>query len=264
MTQMSEPRIWQKMTLAEIREALKTTKTVLIPVGCTEQHGYHMTTDVDNHNAWQFSIRASERTGAFVAPLLAYTFSGGELPGTLNINPNVVSLMTMEILRAFAFHGIKNLVIVLGHGGTENNEAVTSAANHFLRNYPGYADCNVAVYRFWEVCPAFIQAFEDHDYHAANYETSLMMHWAADEVYPERMAVDREDIHKMMYDDCDAYQIFTRRVDAPGVVAKTSQHPEIEVGVMGDPFKANAEYGEALCEEAVSKLVELIEALQAV
>jgi creatinine amidohydrolase len=256
---MGKAKIWQKMSVKQIREALKETPTVLIPIGCTEQHGYHMSTDVDNHNAWEVCVRAADETGAFVAPLLPYSFSGGELPGTLNINLNVVSLMTTELLRSVAFHGLKNLIVVLGHGGTDNTAAIRRGAYHFVRDYPGYRDCSVAVHCFWELCPLFLDSFQkERDYHAARFETSLMMYWKPEEVFADEMQLDRDDIAEMMRDNPDAYQVFDKAVDHESIVAHVSQHPEIEVGVMGDPFKADAEFGERLCAEAVASLVDLI------
>ncbi len=264
MIGMGKAKIWQKMTVKQIREALQDTPTVLIPIGCTEQHGYHLTTDTDNHNAWQIAVRAADETGAFVAPLLPYNFSGGELPGTININLNVVSMLVTEILRAFAFHGLENLIVVLGHGGSESVAAIRLGATHFVRDFPGYADRRVAVHCFFEVSPTFRRSYEqEQDYHSGNFETSLMLYWAPDEVLADEMVTDRQDILEMMLDNPDAYQVFCKPLEHPSVTARVAQHPEIEVGVMGDPFQATAEFGQELCEEAVAGLVELINALEA-
>ncbi|MFO7947831.1 MAG: creatininase family protein [Armatimonadota bacterium] len=259
---MGNAKIWQKMTVKQIREGLQDTGTVLIPIGCTEQHGYHLTTDTDNHNAWQISTRAAEKTGSFVAPLLPYTFSGGELEGSININLNVVSQMITEILRALAFHGLQNLIIVLGHGGSENTEAVERGAYHFVRDYPGYQDRNVAVCNVLmsDIFRPFYD--EERDYHAGAFETSLMMFWAPDEVLKGEITTDRPEILEMMRDDPDAYQVSHKNVDVEEVVPRVGQHPDIEVGVMGDPGKASAQMGEKLAAEAVNDLVSLIKTLE--
>ena len=39
------------MTVKDMQEALEKTKTVIIPVGVVEQHGYHLPLSVDIHNA---------------------------------------------------------------------------------------------------------------------------------------------------------------------------------------------------------------------
>lgn len=259
---MSKARIWQKMTVKEIRHALDETRTVLIPVGCTEQHGYHLTTDTDNHNAWEIATRAADQTGSFVAPLLPYTFSGGELEGTININLNVVSQMITEILRAFAFHGLRNLVIVLGHGGSENTEAVERGAYHFVRDFPAYQDRNVAICNVL-MGDTFRRFYKQkRDFHAGEFETSLMMFWAPDEVHEDEITTDDRQILEMMRNDPDAYQVRHRNVDHPDVVPEVAQNPDIEVGVMGDPKEASADKGRKLAEKAVNEVVSLIQTLE--
>ena len=44
---MGKPVIWAEMTVEEISEYLKKRPTVILPLGCTEQHGYHLPTSVD-------------------------------------------------------------------------------------------------------------------------------------------------------------------------------------------------------------------------
>jgi len=119
MMTMAEALLWEHMTVKEVREALEnTTQTILIPLGVTEQHGYHLPLRMDCYNCEEISIRASEQCGCFVAPTLAYTYSGGELPGTINISPHVVTQMVVEILHSLCLQGLRNLIVVLGHGGS--------------------------------------------------------------------------------------------------------------------------------------------------
>ena len=40
-----------RMTVKEMKEAMEKTKTVIIPTGVVEQHGYHLTLATDIHNA---------------------------------------------------------------------------------------------------------------------------------------------------------------------------------------------------------------------
>ncbi|MFO7933096.1 MAG: creatininase family protein [Bacteroidales bacterium] len=206
--------------------------------------------------------RAAERSGSFVAPLLPYTYSGGELEGTININLNVVSQIITEILRAFAFHGLKNLVIVLGHAGSENTEAVERGAYHFVRDFPTYEHCNVAICNVL-MDESFQEFYEQkRDFHAGEFETSLMKFWAPDEVHENEITTDEPELLEMMRQDPDAYQDRSRKVDHPDVVPKVSQKAEIEVGVMGDPTNASAEQGRKLAKRAVDEVVSFIRTLE--
>lgn len=259
---MSEPRLWEKLTVAEMREALTETQTVLVPIGIAEQHGYHLTLDTDSQTAWQVCTRTSAETGALVAPLLSYGYSGGELPGTINIDYHVVGLMIKEIIRALAANGLRNIILVLGHGGTEHGRATQEAAELFLRQCPEYVDRNVAIFRFWQGSELCRQAFDSGDYHSGYFETSMMMYWAPQDVRPAPYPLDRPELVKLMMEDPDNYQIRQSNIEHPAVVKRIGQNPEVQVGVMGEPARATPELGERIAREAVAGLAELIRALE--
>lgn len=259
---MSKAKIWEKMTVQEVREALADTPTVLVPVGVIEQHGYHLTLDTDSQSAWQMCVRAAETTGSFVAPVFRYTYSGGELPGTINIDYHLVSLMISEIIRAFCANGVRNVILVLGHGGSENDQATQQGAELFLRNHPQYADRNVAIFRFWQESELCRKAFEDCDYHAGYYETSMMMYWASDDVRPGEPPLDTPEVMKMVRESQDGYQVFAANVDDPAVVKRVSQNPLIKVGVMGDPARASVELGRQIADETITALTKLIRTME--
>ena len=250
-------RIMADMTVKEMREALKKCQTVILPIGCVEQHGYHLPLSVDMHNATELARRTAAVTGSFVAPTLHYNYSGGELPGTVNINPHVVAMFVSEICGGFARQGLKNIFIFLGHGGTESVQCIDSAVDMFLRQNPQFRDVAVSVIKFWELCDAFVEAFESKDYHAGYVETSLMMYWRPEEVRP-KVAMDKKWLVEHMREHQDNYQQRTKPVDHPHVIPHISQHPDIEVGVMGYPERASAELGKQVCEEAVSKAAKTI------
>ena len=260
---MSKAKIWEKLTVAEMREALRETQTVLVPIGVTEQHGYHLTLDTDSQTAWQVCVRAAEQTGSFVAPLLSYGYSGGELPGTINIDYHVVGILIQEIIRALAANGLRNIFLVMGHGGTEHNRATQEAAELFMRQHPEYADRNVVIPRFWQNSPSCRAAFEAGDYHAGYFETSMMMYWAPGDVRPGEPTLDAPELVAMMRKDPDNYQVRTRNVEHPDVIARVGQRPDVVVGVMGDPAAASRELGQQIAEEAVTKLVELVRIVEA-
>lgn len=258
---MSQARIWEKMTVREVREALQTTRTVLVPEGVTEQHGYHLPLDTDSQTAFQVCRRAAEVTGSFVAPTMRYTFSGGELPGTINIDYHLVSLLVTEIIRAFCANGLRNVIIVPGHGGSENVRATREGAEMFYRQHPQYADRNVAIYRIGQHSPSSLACFADGDFHAGYHETSMMLYWAPEDVRAE-IVLDKPEIVRRLRENPDNYQVFSSNVDNPEVIQRVNQDPAIEVGVMGDPARATAELGQRICEEAVGGLVELIRSLE--
>lgn len=260
---MSEALIWEDMTVNEVSDALNGgMRTILVPLGVTEQHGHHLPLRTDCYNAEEISRRAADRTGCFLAPTLAYTYSGGELPGTINISPHVVTQIVVEILNSLCLQGLRNIILVLGHGGSENDRATQEAAEIFLRNNPHFHDRNIAVYRFWQNSATCRRAFDEGDFHSGWFETSLMLYWRPDQVR-EDYVLDDPDVVQMMREDQDAYQLRVRNVDHESVIQAVRQNPAIRVGVMGEPEKASAEIGRQITEETVAALVDLIAAMRA-
>ena len=78
------------LTVRELEEALTKTKTVIIPIGVVEQHGYHLPLVTDIISAVEIPRIAGDRLNAVVAPPLTYCYSGGTLLGTVNVSPNAL------------------------------------------------------------------------------------------------------------------------------------------------------------------------------
>lgn len=260
---MDKSKIMYKMTVREVREGLKTMKTVILPIGVVEQHGYHLPISVDIHNAQEISLRTSQKTGCFVAPCVHYSFSGGMLPGTINIAPQTFSLVLMDIFRSLIVQGFKNIVVLLGHGGTENTQASKDAALQFHRLNPEYKDVAIAVVPFCELSPTYMLSFDEGDFHAGRYETSMMMYWQPDLVKMDQSALDAPDFVKRMREDCDAYLNITKAIDSQFIIPRLSQSDEMSVGVMGDPAGSNVELGKKIADECAGSLADLVEKLEA-
>ena len=260
---MTHARIMFEMTVQEVRDGLRETQTIIVPIGITEQHGYHLPLSTDIFNAQELAARTSAVTGCFVAPTVPYNFSGGMLPGTINISPQVFSLLLMDICQSLVTQGFKHIILLLGHGGTESVRAVNDAAENFQRLRPQLGGITISVVPFWEFSPTYMQAFEDRDFHSGRYETSLMLFWHPELVKMEKAQLDSPAMMKRMYEDQDAYLVKTKLVEHPYVIPKITPHPEIEVGVMGNYAGASAEFGQQMAEECVAGLVKMIATLTA-
>lgn len=259
---MSKARIMYEMTVREVREGLQKMKTVIVPIGCTEQHGYHLPLSVDILNAEQIARRASEISGVFVTPTIPYSFSGGMLPGTINLNPHTVSLVLCDIFRSLIEQGFRNIIVLLGHGGSENTQAVNDAASNFQRLNPSTDGVCILVVPFWEVSPTYSKSWEEGDYHAGKYETSMMLYWRPDLVKMDQATLDDKELVDLMRSDPDAYVHKIRAIDSEFVSPKLIQNPAIQVGVMGDPFSASAELGKRIAEESSKGIAALVEKLE--
>ncbi len=252
-------RIMEFMTVDEVRDGLLETKTVLVPMGVIEQHGYHLPLNTDVCNCYEIGKRVSARTGCFLAPAINYSFSGGDLPGTFNIHPATLALYLNDILKSLVVMGFKNIFVALGHGGTENRVATESAVDMFMRLNPEVKDvCFGGAPVMWFSKKYRQMAIKDKDYHAGWSETSRIMYWFPKLVRKNKMVTDSEDLMKRFRQDQDAYQVKTKLFDHEFIFPYIKSHPDIKVGVMGNPAKASRKLGEAITREVVDNLSQFI------
>ena len=250
----------EEISVDDFKRGLERTQTVILPLGCTEQHGFHLPLSTDTIIGYEVAKAAGARLGCFVAPPVAYTFSGGELPGTLNVSPHVTALYVREICRSLAQYGMKRIVVLFGHGGSENLRDVQEGLKYFLWQEKAFADVTLAAVGVFHASKTWMEYFEKQDYHAAMVETSVISYLRPDLVKDEQPR-DRDEIAKMLMEDPDKYQAVKRHTNSGCEIPHISQSEDVKIGVMGDPTGANAELGRQIFDEAVEGLVKIIEDL---
>jgi creatinine amidohydrolase len=128
-SESSLPSPWiQDLTWPEIARYLEGERTVLVPIGSTEQHGPAGPLGVDTLVAITLVEDVAERQGVLCAPPLWYGDSShhGAFPGTISLSPDTLTLVVRDVCRSLARHGFDRIVLVNGHKGS-NLPALTSA-----------------------------------------------------------------------------------------------------------------------------------------
>jgi creatinine amidohydrolase/Fe(II)-dependent formamide hydrolase-like protein len=263
---VSEARIMERLTVRQIREYLASRRDILVPIGSNEQHGYHLPLCTDTVVAREISRQVGGRTGTLVAPAISFTFSGGGLPGTINVSPAVMSLLVQDVLGSLALQGFRQFYLVLAHGGSENLTALGDALKLLLRTNPQFAEALVALFPVWKFDARGIgwrKAFAEGDWHAGWLETSLMLALAPELVRLQDLELDPPELLELQIAHPDNYQRAEKIVDDPLVVARLSQRPDIRVGVMGRPEKASAELGKRIAAAMVEEMAARLQAIRA-
>lgn len=170
---------------------------LLLPCGALEQHGPHLPLGTDALLSGAIAQTVAEKINGLVAPTLSYGYksqpkSGGgqHFPGTTSLDGQSLSQMTRDVIREFARHGIKNLVVVDGH--YENQWFLTEGIDLALREL-GANPLRIMRLEYWDFCTeetlkkVFPDGFPGFALeHAAVIETSLMLHF-----YPDLVAIDQ-------------------------------------------------------------------------
>jgi len=258
--------VMERMTVKLVREYLEKKHSIIVPIGVIEQHGYHLPLKTDAILAEGIGRLIGERTGILVAPVIYSSFSGGGLPGTINISPAVMSLVISDTLLSLASQGFRNFYLFLCHGGSENDRALDNALKLLLRTNPAFSKAMIALMPLWKFGSdptGWRKALRKHDWHAGWMETSLVMALAPDWVRMQDLALDPEPWLSRQIEHPDNYQHAEKIVDDAMVVARQSQRPEIKVGVMGHPESASPELGRRIIEDIVQDAAKKIMAIDA-
>ncbi|OGD22668.1 MAG: hypothetical protein A2W03_16330 [Candidatus Aminicenantes bacterium RBG_16_63_16] len=258
--------VMELMTVKMVRDYLAEKKSVILPLGGIEQHGYHLPLRTDAIIAERLAWRAGERLGMLVAPAILTTFSGGGLPGTINVTPAVMSLVVNDILVSLAGQGFRNIYLFLGHGGSENLRALNDGLRILLRGNATFEHTLIAVLPVWKLGRKDIgwrRALKERDWHAGWLETSMMLDLAPESVRMDELELDTPELLRLQRDHPDNYQRAEKIVDDPLVVPRLSQRPDIQVGVMGAPGQASRELGRQIDDDIVDDMCARISELEA-
>jgi creatinine amidohydrolase len=253
MTATTEYR-YNRLTWAEMNDAIAARKLVILPTGSTEQHGRHLPLDVDVFLCESVCLEVGRRAAdrVLVLPPIAYGLNLHHIdfPGTIHIEPETFIAFCLNITKSLAYHGFPKILLVNGHGS--NAPLIDLVARRTVLETPSL--CFATGYYLF-LLEAFEKVRETRVIaHADEFETSLYLHLA-----PERVRLDQavaDDDRRGEYVSSDSTGNYPVRFnDYWGRWTKT--------GVHGDPTKATAAKGKVLFEAAVSGLVRLVDELRA-
>jgi creatinine amidohydrolase len=234
--------IIEEITSREFIEGLQKTRTVLLPIGATEEHGPHLPIGTDTFQAYDVCVRLAKRRPVFVAPAIPYGVcrSTGDHPGTVGITTMTLKALVIDVVHALYRQGLRDFVILSGHAGGTHNAALLDAGEGLLENLPKMRIAVVTEYNLVKgEGGGIIETAGDS--HAGEIETSRMLATRPHLVKGEAPA---------------AYPCFPRHIL---VRDKQSFWPS---GVWGDPTKASAEKGWQIEDVVVMALERLVAELE--
>jgi creatinine amidohydrolase len=163
--------VYAYQTWPELEERLKSSKTVLFPVGSTEQHGHHLGVGADWIQADAIAHRVGDKCGVLVLPTLCYGVSGHhkEFPGTITLSTETYSQVIYELLESLARYGVKRVVFMNGHGG--NNTGLTIAAKRARENF----NMLCAICTWWDILSNDKVLGHPAEQHAGYAETAFTL-----------------------------------------------------------------------------------------
>ncbi len=238
---------YNRLTWAEMNDAIARQPVVILPTGSTEQHGRHLPIDVDLLLCESICLEAARRAdgGVLVLPPIPYglNYHHIDFPGTIHIEPEVFIAFCLNVTKSVAYHGFEKILVVNGHGS--NVPLIDIIARRTTLETPSLcAACHyfsLAIEAFNEIKESAVVA------HADEFETSLYLYLA-----PERVQMDKagaDDDVMGAYLSSDSTTSYVRFNDF--------WSRWTDLGVHGDARPATAEKGKIIFETAVTRLGEL-------
>ncbi len=223
---------------------LTDVNVAFLPIGATEQHGYHLPISTDALIAEAIANELSKRfEPSYCVPVLPYSasFEHADFPGCISLRIHTLTAVVTDIVQSLKRSGISHVVIINGHGG-----------NHLLRNIVQElnAEDPRTVWgpfpnrRHWEEAyrAAGIRETISRDMHAGEGETSLIMH-----LMPKAVKEDKRS-------DCDV-------PDRP-LLETVGMKPYTESGTIGFPTRATAEKGRLLLQSLTDQIASTLEGIE--
>ncbi|HET8522301.1 MAG TPA: creatininase family protein [Thermomicrobiales bacterium] len=252
MTDVAQEYRYNRLTWAEMNEAIEMQKLVILPTGSTEQHGRHLPIDVDLFLTESICLEVGKRAPdkVLVLPPISYGLNLHHIdfPGTIHIEPQVFIAFAVNILKSVAYHGFEKMIVVNGHGSNQplidliarqttlETDSLCAAVHYF----------NLALDRFHEIKETPVIA------HADEFETSLYLYLA-----PERVQMDKAG----QGDDVMGKYLSS---DSTGQVRFNDYWSRwTDLGVHGDATAGTAEKGKIIFEETVARMLELVDEFRA-
>ena len=99
------------MTWREVQERLREFPVVIVPIGSTEQHGYHLPIGTDVYLAEALAEKTAEKTGALVYPSIhfGYSWSWRDRIGTVTIRQDILREILKDVVRSVERYAIQLL-----------------------------------------------------------------------------------------------------------------------------------------------------------
>lgn len=228
------------MNRTEVAEAVKDFPVAILPLGATEQHGYHLPLGVDIFLSEGISKILSKRTGALLLPAIPFGYSWvwRDIPGTVSLEQDHVEAVIKDVANSVARYGIKLLVLVNGHDA--NNASMKYATRELMDEL----DMPV-IYLFYPNIEEIMEKYSDSPtwhgmIHACEFETSLML-----ALKPQLV-----DMNKAVREYPDKPNLYGQSTISLGDLS--------ESGVFGDPTLATKEKGEKMLSIFVSDMENLL------
>ncbi|MGB9832941.1 MAG: creatininase family protein [Caldisericum exile] len=229
-----------KMTMHEVNEYLKTSQTIIIPIGAIEEHSNALPLGTDTITVEALAKRLGEISNRIVGPTInvgnchSITY---DFLGTISISPSSLVNYLKDYTTSLHKHGFRNFFFVNGHGG---NIAPLRCSFDELANTLTNSKFLVASWWLLED----LKELYDNSGHAGRGEVSMIMYIDKSLVKTEFLTEEKREIPRYYVTNDLAKKYIT------------------ETGIINDSQEGSYELGEKLFNASVEVMLKLLKHLE--
>ena len=228
-------------------------KVILLPIGHTEQHAYHLplSTDTLIIEAISQETAAAIPARAYSLPVMPYGVSmhRTSFAGTMNAGGRAFEDFWLAVIDALAAQGFKLFYLLSGHGG--NMSFLVNVVKYAGERHPRIFCATSFLYLSG---PQGIAALEQHRRspiggmgHACELETSLILHLRPDLARMERVVDETDFISTPSY--------YMDWIEGGALIANPPWTDDTQSGAYGAGSLATREHGKLWLEAAVAEKI---------
>ena len=229
------------------------SQVVLMAVGHTEQHGYHLplSTDTLIIDAIARGLEKALPDVILRVPTLPYGVSmhRAQFPGTLSVNGHAWENFVLEVIGRFVERGYDKFYLINGHGG--NHSFLVNAVKYAGDCWPHIFCATSFLYLtasgYKELQRLRESVFPGGIGHACELETSLILHLRPDLVHMER-AVDETNF-------ISTPEYYMDWIEGGALIANPPWTDDTLTGAYGQPSVASADKGCAWLAAAIAEKI---------
>ncbi len=215
---------------------------LLLPVGHTEQHGYHLSLNVDTIliDAISKGVR-----NAISLPTMPYGVSMHRrcFRGTMNLGGRAFEDFYLELLETLYARGHRQFYLLSGHGG--NCSFLVTICKYFGERRTDAFCATSFMYLGNEDLERHRSSPRGGMGHGGELETSLMLHLAPDQVWMDRVVDEMDFVATENY--------YMEWIEGGALVANPSWYDDTISGAYGAGSHATAEKGRLWLAAAITE-----------